>query len=858
MMDEKRETLRVFFDGLDKGLWESPSEFFRCSPGLRFSFSTFCRWLKRLAEYDGDIENFNVGKVGRPMALTEEMEGLVMDNLKELKEEYGLLTNGMIIREGLFVAALNRPNETFNMVRKRLVRVGGKKWVRNFKRRHGIHTFGRKRPYEKERAMKAQPEIVLEHFQNYMYIIALVQIDQKISEGIRVEGWVKETGGIVKRAGGTNDPVEPLVEFKDGFYFHLILQCRLGFPDKNIVWCVDEKPLIPDAPLMNIAGWRGQCNSPIACGRSSSWTVVLCYNAAGVILPPLLILRGSRVSAEVAEYALNEGISVTSAEKGSMTDLLFSEELKRIIPLMLQEGGGGPQILLSDGHRSRLTRTSRNILSENSIYMLLGPSHTSTITSALDNGVMARFQKIYSQFYTVFAQENRFQMGLMAKVKVVVRAVRSLRTDPNHQASLIGAWKAVGLEEGRPNPLTIDINKFAIGQIFRDSTAPKVTKSLLKYMFSHVNLAHLPGDSILIPSDFESREAHRKTQEVLSAEIISLLPQLDVPSDSSLLCYYLTRTSPTSQQGMSHLFRRVDRDPRQIFLQEIQEHLNLTSEGSDDEDNEDGEHEEGGEGGGSGEDGGGEQGGEGDAGIGRAQVARRLYISTNTGCIPQLTSVSAQIDTLFERRQAEEQRKAEATEKRRKRDEEELPMKNLLLRLGVIEPNTQITINIMHSFYTNYHLKDRGFPTLRGNREAKGKILSEFIQGLSEDEKNEISTTPPEPLSPSPAPSTPFSSPQPPSLPASTSPLPPPPSLLPLPPPNFLPPISHNSPPTVGSPYFPPPSLQPFPPASSPTNPNTLSSGGDLPPFSHLFASTLPPLSSPQIPHPPNSTPPEF
>ena len=464
MMDEKRETLRVFFDGLDKGLWESPSEFFRCSPGLRFSFSTFCRWLKRLAEYDGDIENFNVGKVGRPMALTEEMEGLVMDNLKELKEEYGLLTNGMIIREGLFVAALNRPNETFNMVRKRLVRVGGKKWVRNFKRRHGIHTFGRKRPYEKERAMKAQPEIVLEHFQNYMYIIALVQIDQKISEGIRVEGWVKETGGIVKRAGGTNDPVEPLVEFKDGFYFHLILQCRLGFPDKNIVWCVDEKPLIPDAPLMNIAGWRGQCNSPIACGRSSSWTVVLCYNAAGVILPPLLILRGSRVSAEVAEYALNEGISVTSAEKGSMTDLLFSEELKRIIPLMLQEGGGGPQILLSDGHRSRLTRTSRNILSENSIYMLLGPSHTSTITSALDNGVMARFQKIYSQFYTVFAQENRFQMGLMAKVKVVVRAVRSLRTDPNHQASLIGAWKAVGLEEGRPNPLTIDINKFAIGQ----------------------------------------------------------------------------------------------------------------------------------------------------------------------------------------------------------------------------------------------------------------------------------------------------------------------------------------------------------------------------------------------------------
>ena len=41
---------------------------------------------------------------------------------------------------------------------------------------------------------------------------------------------------------------------------------------------------------------------------------MLCYNAAGVILPPLLILRGSRVSAEVAEYALNEGISVGGRE----------------------------------------------------------------------------------------------------------------------------------------------------------------------------------------------------------------------------------------------------------------------------------------------------------------------------------------------------------------------------------------------------------------------------------------------------------------------------------------------------------------------------------------------------------------
>ena len=61
------------------------------------------------------------------MALTEEMEGLGMDNLNELKEEYGLLTNGMIIREGLFVAALNRPNETFNMVREEVGQGWGEK-----------------------------------------------------------------------------------------------------------------------------------------------------------------------------------------------------------------------------------------------------------------------------------------------------------------------------------------------------------------------------------------------------------------------------------------------------------------------------------------------------------------------------------------------------------------------------------------------------------------------------------------------------------------------------------------------------------------------------------------------------------
>jgi len=101
--------------------------------------------------------------------------------------------------------------------------------------------------------------------------------------------------GIVTREGGRgNDPLGGLVEVRDGVYFHRVLKEPLKFIPAARVWNLDEKPLIPDSPLLHCLG-KDASSLPIACSRTSSWTIVFCYNAEGFLLPPLLIIRGTSV-----------------------------------------------------------------------------------------------------------------------------------------------------------------------------------------------------------------------------------------------------------------------------------------------------------------------------------------------------------------------------------------------------------------------------------------------------------------------------------------------------------------------------------------------------------------------------------
>ena len=55
-------------------------------------------------------------------------------------------------------------------------------------------------------------------------------------------------GEIVCRIGATDNLYEQLLEFKNGLDYHKILDEPLAFHPPSAIWCIDEKPLIPDAP----------------------------------------------------------------------------------------------------------------------------------------------------------------------------------------------------------------------------------------------------------------------------------------------------------------------------------------------------------------------------------------------------------------------------------------------------------------------------------------------------------------------------------------------------------------------------------------------------------------------------------
>jgi len=124
-----------------------------------------------------------------------------------------------------------------------------------------------------------------------------MHIHRVIASGITVPGWVlpPTSGWVIEDSGdfvGTNHPVEtePIVriEHDNGkkIYHVIPIDQRLMYPKPSEILSFDEKLLVPDSVKLVVS--YGQA---IAYGHSSSWTVVLYLNAAGMIKSWTVILQ---------------------------------------------------------------------------------------------------------------------------------------------------------------------------------------------------------------------------------------------------------------------------------------------------------------------------------------------------------------------------------------------------------------------------------------------------------------------------------------------------------------------------------------------------------------------------------------
>lgn len=121
-------------------------------------------------------------KIGRPTSLTFEEEYELSEFIKKaLREGYLITDNAIVIWAFETVSMSPRFNLLDREKQISLVEhMGGVKWVRHFKKRHGIKISKGGRALEGVRALKTQPEEMVNHFRNLLKCHALAQIHSQV------------------------------------------------------------------------------------------------------------------------------------------------------------------------------------------------------------------------------------------------------------------------------------------------------------------------------------------------------------------------------------------------------------------------------------------------------------------------------------------------------------------------------------------------------------------------------------------------------------------------------------------------------------------------------------------------------
>jgi hypothetical protein len=451
--------------------------------------------------------------VGRPTTLNSEEEANVIERCRQFEEEYGIITRFILKTEARQVALGKRDEAERNSSEVweqeallRFLRVGGDKWLRGFLKRHPEMTVSQtKRPIEKARAAKTQPEIVLHHYRNVAFTIALCQIQRKIASGVRVEGWILPAAeGLVTRENGMGrDPGMDILEVRvivgqDGEDKEVIWVKPLAEPleklDPRLLAALDEKPIIPDCPTSEKISACG-IRHMIGCNRSSTWTINPVILASGHLLASQLILRGASIGVDTLRK-VSGNLLIHRHDNGVSSDKSWLEFAEMWMPKM-QTSLENPGILVVDGHFSHLSRAFTRLAAKNNIYVICEPSNLSILLQTGDNGANAFIGFEYAREYsTMFALLNG-AISIDHRIDAIARVMKKLRDKGDlirHSFHTVRLTGDVMDCVGNWNP-----RQFAIGKQYRDVRLPKVTTNLLNAIFSTSQLVQPWGTAVVIP-----------------------------------------------------------------------------------------------------------------------------------------------------------------------------------------------------------------------------------------------------------------------------------------------------------------------------------------------------------------------
>ena len=149
----------------------------------------------------------------------------------------------------------------------------------------------------------------------------------------------------------------------------------------HYIWNMDEKGVSMEHNPVKIVASKSSRNIPgrVANTRSSN-TIISCINAAGVSMPPLIIVK-RKTEKSLRGYTMKEGPvgSKRTYQQNAWTEDILGVEWFKVV-FLATCGEGRPQLLLLDGYHSHETLgLIEELTRENNIILLCLPFILRTI-----------------------------------------------------------------------------------------------------------------------------------------------------------------------------------------------------------------------------------------------------------------------------------------------------------------------------------------------------------------------------------------------------------------------------------------------------------------------------------------------
>ena len=170
---------------------------------------------------------------------------------------------------------------------------------------------------------------------------------------------------------------------------------------------------------------RGQ--KVIVTKRSNSRenvTVVATINAAGEVMPPLIIFRGQRLQEEwIRRDAGVPGATYTVTDSSMMQGPVFLAFFRRFRKHLVDNGkiDGKPHVIVLDGHASHLTLEVIKFAMDNNLVIFQLPSHSSHVKQPLDVCVFSIFKRESTKVLHHWAKTHGNKMPVKADMNEIIR-----------------------------------------------------------------------------------------------------------------------------------------------------------------------------------------------------------------------------------------------------------------------------------------------------------------------------------------------------------------------------------------------------------------------------------------------------